>query len=53
VILAPEVVEGRFLASVLAVLVVGGAAGPLGAIGPPLSREMNRLRLVTLRIALE
>jgi hypothetical protein len=52
-ILAPEAVEGRFLASVLAVWWLGGATGPLGATGPPLSRGMNRLRLVTLRMLLE
>jgi hypothetical protein len=32
---------------------LGGAAGPLGAIGPPLSCGMNRLRLVTLKMLLE
>jgi hypothetical protein len=52
-ILAHEAVQGQFLVLVLAGMAVGGAADPLGAAGPSLSREMNRLRLVTLRIALE
>jgi hypothetical protein len=53
-ILAPKAVEGRFLASVLAGMAVGRcAAGPLGGADPPLSRGMNCLRLVTLRILLE
>jgi hypothetical protein len=46
-ILAPEAVEGQFLVSVLAGMVVVGAAGP------PLSHGMNCLRLVTLRMVLE
>jgi hypothetical protein len=48
-ILAPEAVEGRFQP----VWRLGGVADPLGAASPPLSRVMNYLRLVTLKMVLE
>jgi hypothetical protein len=52
-ILAPEAVEVDSLRQFWLVWQLGGATGPLGAVGPPLSCGMNLLRLVTLRIALE
>jgi hypothetical protein len=42
-ITTPEAVKGRCLRSVLPGMEVGGAAGPLGATGPPPCHGMNRL----------